>query len=274
MDDTTWALVETERRTLTDLLDGLNPGQWEARSLCEEWRVRDVAAHLAMTPAGAPDAWTMIDALVRDRRHLWAAGRDVAIAYARRPTDQITCELRRAAASRTKPALVRADNILLDLLVHGQDIAVPLDLDRRVPPPAGVIALRRTWAMGWPFHSRRRLDGVRLYAEDCDWSARDGPDVTGTSADLLLLMTGRTTIALDRLHGPGVELIKRRTAAATRDRARRQNRADHHDQHRRWRLRAAPACPDVAVDCGHLRVAGHQRGRSPRRRRCARRRCG
>lgn len=215
MDDPTWALIEAERRTLADVLDELTRDQWEARSLCDEWRVRDVAAHLTMTPAGAPDAWTMIKALAGHRGHLWAAGRDVAIAYARRPTDQITSDLRRDAAKRTKPVFVSADNILLDLLVHGQDIAVPLNLNRQVPPSAGVIALRRTWAMGWPFHSRRRLDGIRLHAVDCDWAAGHGPVVTGTSADLLLLMTGRTTAALDRLHGPGVESIKRRTATTT-----------------------------------------------------------
>ena len=211
MDDTAWALIETERLTLADLLDGLTPEQWEAPSLCKEWRVRDVAAHVAMTPAGAPRPWTMVKALARNRGHLWAAGRDVAVAYAVRPTEQITSDLRRDAASRTKPVFVAADNILVDLLVHGQDIAVPLGLNREVPALAGNIALRRIWTMGWPFYARRRLHGFALQAEDCDWSAGDGPAVRGTSAQLLLLMTNRTA-ALDQLRGPGVEVIKRRTA--------------------------------------------------------------
>lgn len=212
MDATTWALVENERRTLADLLEDLSPDQWEVLSLCTEWRVRDVAAHLAMTPARAPDMWTMTKALVRTRGNLWAAGRDVAIAYAQRPCARIVGELRRDAALRTKPVFVQSDNILLDLLVHGQDIAVPLGLHRPIPPAAGVIGLQRVWAMGWPFHARRRLEGLRLQAEDCDWSAGEGAVVTGTSGDLLLLATARPA-ALDRLHGPGMEQLRSRSAA-------------------------------------------------------------
>lgn len=214
MDDTSWALIAEERRTLADLLDRLTPEQWESHSLCAAWRVRDVAAHLAMTPAGAPDPWTLLKALARNRGHLWSAGRDIAIAYADRPTDQIAAELRRDAAARTKPVFVVDSNILLDLVVHGQDIAVPLGLDRRIPPAAGSIALHRAWAMGWPFHARRRLDGLALHAEDCDWSAGSGPEVSGTSGELLLLMTGRAAAVLDRLHGAGVESLRHRIAAA------------------------------------------------------------
>ncbi|HYP45324.1 MAG TPA: maleylpyruvate isomerase family mycothiol-dependent enzyme [Propionibacteriaceae bacterium] len=213
MDDTTWTLVEAERRSLADLLDRLSPEQWEVQSLCTEWRIRDVAAHLAMPPAGAPDAWSMVRALVRNRGHLWRAGRDVVVAYAERSTEQITDDLRRLAASRTKPFFVVADNILLDLLVHGQDIAVPLGLDRPVPPAAGEVALRRTWAMGWPFYARRRLDGLSLRANDCDWASGSGPELSGSAGALLLLMARRDAVALERLNGPGVEVLRHRTAA-------------------------------------------------------------
>lgn len=207
MDDTTWALVEAERRSLADLLDKLTPDQWESRSLCTEWRIRDVAAHLIMTPAPAPGVWSLVIALARNRGHLWAAGRDVAIAYAERPTDQIAAEMRRDAGSRSKPVFVVADNILLDLVVHGQDIAVPLGVDRQVPRAAGEVALRRAWAMGWPFYPRRRLAGLSLRAEDCNWSAGDGPEVSGSAAALLLLLNGRTEAALRQLHGAGLESL-------------------------------------------------------------------
>ena len=223
MDDTTWTLVETERRTLADLLDGLTPDQWEAKSLCTEWRIRDVAAHLTMTPARAPDPWSMTKALARNRGHLWRAGRDVAIAHAKRSTDQITGALRRHAASRTKPVFVVAENILLDLVVHGQDIAVPLGLDRRVPLAVGEVALRRTWAMGWPFYARRRLGGLGLRADDGDWSSGSGPELSGSAGALLLLMTGRTDAAVDRLRGPGVDVLTRQTAARVRTGGQRPN---------------------------------------------------
>lgn len=212
MDDTTWTLVEAERRSLADLLERLSPEQWAAPSLCREWRVRDVAAHLAMTPAGAPSVATMIRALAVNRGHLWSAGRDVAVAYAGRPTAELVAGLRRDAASRSKPVFVVPSNILADLVVHGQDIAVPLQVAREVPEAAGRIALERIWTMGWPFYARRRLAGVRLVAEDCGWSVGEGPEVSGTAARLLLLMTERRD-AVEALQGPGVDVVRQRTGS-------------------------------------------------------------
>lgn len=212
MDDTTWSLVEDERRSLADVLDGLTPDQWSTQSLCAEWRVRDVVAHLAMTPAGAPSAKVMVRALVANRGDLWAAGRDVAVAYAATPTDALVAGLRRDAAARTKPRFVAADNILLDLVVHGQDISVPLQIPRPVPSAAAQVALGRIWSMGWPFHARRALGGLTVYANDCDWSAGSGPDISGTAAQLLLLMTGRRG-AVEALHGPGVDVIRSRSTS-------------------------------------------------------------
>ena len=213
MDDTTWALVEAERRSLADLLDTLTPEQWAATSLCSEWRVRDVAAHLAMVPAGEPSVATMVRALVTARGHLWSAGRDVAVAYAGRAPAELVAGLRRDAASRSRPVFVVPDNILPDLVVHGQDVAVPLRLARAVPAAAGRVALERIWTMGWPFHARRRLVGVRLVADDCEWSAGAGPEVHGTAAGLLLLMTGRRG-AVDALDGPGVDVVRRAASRA------------------------------------------------------------
>ncbi|MBA2507260.1 MAG: hypothetical protein H0V32_00750 [Nocardioidaceae bacterium] len=62
--------------------------------------------------------------------------------------------------------------------------------------------------MGWPFHARRRLRGLRLVATDADLSVGDGALVEGTVGDLLLLITGRTAAATRRLRGPGVEQIR------------------------------------------------------------------
>jgi uncharacterized protein (TIGR03083 family) len=211
VDDTTWTLIETERRTLADLLETLTPEQWATTSLCTEWRVRDVAAHLAMTPTGAPSVATMLRALVANRGRLWPAGRDVATAYAAKPTHELVAGLRRDAASRAKPVFVVDDNILPDLVIHGQDICVPLGIARPISVAAGAIALTRIWSMGWPFQARRRFGDLALRADDCGWSAGSGPAVGGTAAQLLLLMTGRGAL-LDDLHGPGAESVRHRVA--------------------------------------------------------------
>ncbi|GAA2145308.1 maleylpyruvate isomerase family mycothiol-dependent enzyme [Nocardioides koreensis] len=216
MDAENWDLIRTERLTLADLLESLDDQQWQTRSLCTEWTVHDVAAHLLMTPAGQPRPWAMTKALVRARGHLWTAGRDVAIAFGRRPHAELVSGLRAHAASRTKPAFVVDANILLDLLVHGQDIAVPLGVVREVPPAAARAGLDRVWSTGWPFHARRRLEGVRLRTDDGSWQAGAGPEVVGSAAALLLLTTGRTAAALPLLDGPGLPVLQRRLAPTGR----------------------------------------------------------
>ena len=198
-----WQMIEAERLSLADLLASLSPDQWEAQSLCTEWRVRDVAAHVAMTPAGL-GWWPILTGVAKARGDLWAFGRDVARAHAERPTDVIVTELRRDATSRNMPAVTNAKNILLDVIVHGQDIAVPLGIERPVPVEAAVAGFERVWRLGWPFHARKRLRGLRLVATDAPVDVGEGAVVEGTTGDLLLLATGRTDAAVRRLAGPGL----------------------------------------------------------------------
>src|SRR5829696_3067782 len=40
------SLARDERAELADFLQTLSPSQWEAPSLCADWRVRDVVAHV------------------------------------------------------------------------------------------------------------------------------------------------------------------------------------------------------------------------------------
>jgi hypothetical protein len=90
---------------------------------------------------------------------------------------------------------------LIDILVHGQDIALPLGRDRPMPTRAAAAATR-VWALGRPFWAQRRLSGFELVANDCSWRAGQGRRVEGPIAAILLLLTGRSA-ALSRLSGPG-----------------------------------------------------------------------
>jgi uncharacterized protein (TIGR03083 family) len=45
-----WRVIAEQRRVLADLLAGLDDAQWEQPSLCDRWRIKDVAAHIALTP--------------------------------------------------------------------------------------------------------------------------------------------------------------------------------------------------------------------------------
>ncbi len=94
---------------------------------------------------------------------------------------------------------------LLDVLVHGQDIAVPLGRTRPMPPDAAAAAARAVWVTSFPFGARRKLAGLRLTADDADLVLGDGAGapVHGPASALLLLVTGRTTAALEHLEGDG-----------------------------------------------------------------------
>ena len=58
-----------------------------------------------------------------------------------------------------------------------------------------------------------RLTGLRWVATDSPWTHGSGPEVTGPVTTLALAATGRA-VALHRLTGPGVELLRSRLKAA------------------------------------------------------------
>jgi hypothetical protein len=136
---------------------------------------------------------------------------DTARAAAGAPPDQLVAGIRAMVGSRRHVVGTTELEPLIDVLAHGQDIAVPLQRHRPVPPAAAAVAATRVWSMGWPFWARRRLRGVRLVATDSDWQAGAGPAVQGGTGDLLMLLTGRRHV-LPQLSGPGVAALGRAPA--------------------------------------------------------------
>jgi hypothetical protein len=149
---------------------------------------------------------------IRARGSFHRLNHDVAVRHAARPTRDIVAELRRYADSRRLPVVTNYRNILFDVLVHTQDIAIPLARNHSMPAEAARTGAERVWTMGWPFWARRRLRGVRLVAIDADWSVGAGIELRGPIAMLLLLLTGRIATALPHLSGPGVPAISQRFA--------------------------------------------------------------
>ncbi|MGX7672240.1 maleylpyruvate isomerase N-terminal domain-containing protein [Plantactinospora sp. DSM 117369] len=47
-EDHLWAELRAERREQVELLAALRPEQWDAATLCEGWRVREVVAHTTL----------------------------------------------------------------------------------------------------------------------------------------------------------------------------------------------------------------------------------
>jgi uncharacterized protein (TIGR03083 family) len=208
--DDVWRAIDSDRLSLADLLDGLTAEQWEVPSLCAGWRVREVAAHLTLAHMGMGAAAV---AFLRARGSFNRMIYDTAVRQARLPADRFPALLRGMAGSRRKAPGISHLEPLIDVLVHGQDIAVPLGLARAVPAPAAIAAADRIWPDQYPFRAGRRLAGLRLAATDCSWSAGDGPLAEGPIAAILLALTGRPAAA-ERLSGPGVPELRNRLAAS------------------------------------------------------------
>ena len=196
-----WQVIERERRSLADLLETLTDDEWERPSLCVGWRVRDVAAHLTLAPQ-PPGPGSMLWRGFRARGSFDRLNHDAAVRHAQRPGANLVAELRAHARSRRLPLVTNYRNILFDVLVHGQDIAIPLGHPREIPTDAATASATRVWTMGWPFWAKHRLRGFRFIATDTDWTAGTGTDIRGPIVGVLLVLTGRRAGVL-LLSGPG-----------------------------------------------------------------------
>ncbi|MFI6561966.1 maleylpyruvate isomerase family mycothiol-dependent enzyme [Streptomyces sp. NPDC050534] len=190
--DELWQIVERERTGLADLLAGLSPGEWETPTRCGDWRVRDVAAHLSIG-ARSTYRWVLRE-FVRSRGNFDRMIHDSAVREARRPAGEIVADLRSIAGSRRYAPLTTPRESLLDVLVHGQDIALALGRTRAMPAEAARDAADRVWTMRvpprpWP------LPHARLVATDIAWTRGTGEEIRGPIAALLLLLTGRPEAA-------------------------------------------------------------------------------
>jgi uncharacterized protein (TIGR03083 family) len=204
--DDVWRTIDAERASLADLLEELSPAEWETPSLCDAWRVGDVAVHLTQAHMGLGAG---LVAAVRAGGSFDRMIRQSALRAAPLPPAECARRLRAMVGSRRTAPFITPMEPLTDVLVHGQDIALPLGRTRLMPVGAAAASAQRVWDTGFPFHARRRLAGLRLAATDVRWTAGSGALVEGPIAALLLLVTGRDA-ALDQLTGDGARTLRRR----------------------------------------------------------------
>lgn len=221
-----WQSLDRERAGVADLLGSLTEAQWATPSLCRGWTVRDVAAHLTLGPQT-----TVRGAVVEIVRARGSFNRMVdrtARRHATHPLDQLIAELLGVVGSRRLAPGQKLVDALMDVLVHGQDIAVPLGLRHPMPPEAAQASAEHLWRTGFPFHARRRLGGFHLTATDTDWTAGDGAEVRGPVAAILPLLAGRSA-TLPMLAGDGIPALA--TRLSTRVPQRAPTAPDHHHHH-------------------------------------------
>ncbi|MFH8499008.1 maleylpyruvate isomerase family mycothiol-dependent enzyme [Streptomyces coeruleorubidus] len=190
--DELWQIVDQERTSLADLLEGLSSQEWEARTRCGDWRVRDVAAHL--TIAARFSYGQVVREMLRARGNWNKMIHGSAVREGERPVTEIAADLRSIVGSRRLAPTTSPREPLIDLLVHGQDIALALGRTREMPRPAARDAADRVWTMRFPPRPWP-LPKARLVATDIEFTRGEGPEVRGPIAALLLLLTGRPEAA-------------------------------------------------------------------------------
>lgn len=196
-----WHLVHAERKALVDDLAGLTDEQWNTRSLCGDWSVREVAAHLTNTAKTTRIGIVVAMAKARfdfDRQNQRGVEREMGADAAE------TLARLRAVVTNTDTPPAPLDSRLVEEVVHGEDIRRPLGIAHHYAPEAVVRALRyqakTSVAVGG---GKQRIAGVRLRATDADVVIGDGPEVAGPALSLLLVVSGRSEAVAD-LAGPGV----------------------------------------------------------------------
>lgn len=202
--DDVWSIVHAERAALIRDLEGLDPSQWQQPSLCGDWTVHDVVAHLvgnARTTCLGFLANLVGARLHFDRQNARGVERERGV------SPQQTLERLRQVAPRTSSPPTPRDSRIVEEIVHGEDIRRPLGLTRSYPPTAVLRALRLQVLTPTSFGGAKELvSAVQLRATDADVTLGEGPEVNGPALSLLLAVSKRTT-ALDDLDGRGTDQL-------------------------------------------------------------------
>ena len=200
--------IGAEYAALADLLEAAGPAVWDAASLCEGWRTREVVAHMTM-PAryDSPAFMAELEASGGDFTRLsnTVAARDGAL-----PEAGLLADLRSTVLHAWQPPGGGEEGALVHCIIHSLDIVEAVPLDRRVPEDRilTVLGLVAAPGTGAPNQFGVDLNDVELRADDLEWCSGAGAVVTGPAQALALLACGRLLPA-GRLGGEGAPRFSR-----------------------------------------------------------------
>ncbi len=212
-------VIAAHRRTLAEALSDLTPDQWQGESLCAGWTPKHVLAHQTM-PFRISEGEFMAG--------MQACGGDftkfsdeIAERDSNIPAAELIAVLRENADNPWAPPGGGLAGALSHDVIHGLDSTWMLGLAYEIPVEAMTMVLssitaplplpgdavvaadvqpgaERTTLFGFP------LKGIRVSANDLDWSAGQGAELRGRGRDLLPLLAGRN-IPHERFSGPGAD---------------------------------------------------------------------
>ena len=202
----TQQMARDERVEFASFLEGLTPEQWNNPTLCDKWRVREVAIHtVSYDELNTPG---LVRRFLKGRLSTDRINAVGVADYADRTSEQIVAMIQANVEPHGLTGGFGGKIALTDGMIHQQDIRRPLGLLRTIDPERLRTAL--DFARFAPtIRGAWRARGTRLTATDLDWAFGKGPEVRGPGEALLMAMAGRGA-ALDDLDGPGKAKLAQR----------------------------------------------------------------
>ena len=182
-------LIAAERRAFGEVLAGLSEAEWDAPSLCEGWRVREVVAHMTMPFRFSTPRF--LGEMLRSRGNFARMADRVARRDAQASIDTLLDGWRTNVDTRWKPPGGGFEGALTHDVVHGLDITIPLGIEHPVSEAALRIVLDNATSPRSLEHFGRDLTGVRLEADDMDWAFGDRELLRGAARHLLMVLMDR-----------------------------------------------------------------------------------
>jgi uncharacterized protein (TIGR03083 family) len=200
--------IASARRELADYLETLDDDAWNAQSLCDKWKVRDVVGHvtLPLTTPVRKIALKMATSGFNFDKANDRLSRERGSTLSR---EQLIQDLRDNAEHPFKPPGMGHEAPLTDITVHTSDIRRPLGAQPQLPERRAELVLDFLAKAPKGFVAKKRVAGLRFEASDIDWSHGDGPVVRGPAEALIMVLNGRAA-ALDDLEGDGVAILRSR----------------------------------------------------------------
>ena len=202
----TWTTIQAERQALAADLQDLTSEQWATPSLCGQWTVRDVLAHMTSTASLTPPAFF---AKLAGSGFNFDKLQESGIAAQRGDSPAATMAHFEAVETSRKHPPGPADTWLGETIVHAEDIRRPLGIKHSYPTEAVVRVADFFKGSNLLIGSKKRISGLRLLATDTEWSHGTGPEVAGPILSLVMAMTGRKAPIGD-LTGDGVATLRER----------------------------------------------------------------
>ncbi|WP_417365836.1 maleylpyruvate isomerase family mycothiol-dependent enzyme [Glutamicibacter arilaitensis] len=201
-----WTLVRAERETLCEFLGNLEQDQWQQESQCPPWTVRHIVAHIAAAGSTATGAWlaNMLRSGFNTDRH----NARLLEKFLGDSPDQTFENFRNSCDNSIAP-LNSVPGLLGEVVVHSQDIAVPLGITLQPGAEAVWEVAEFFVSNNFAVNSKTLAKGLKIVAVDQEFTVGTGPEVRGKLLDIVMVLAGRRH-GLAQLDGDGVQELQRR----------------------------------------------------------------